>query len=76
MSRTILITGAAGYVGRLLTRALIEQAPEGTRIIATDRVSPPNVAGVTSQVLDIRDEKLGALLKTEHVDVVVHLAAI
>jgi UDP-glucose 4-epimerase len=74
--RTILITGAAGYVGRLLTRALPAQAPAGTRIIATDRVLPPTVEGVTSRVLDVRDAGLADLLKAEHVDVVVHLAAI
>jgi len=76
MAHTILITGAAGYVGRLLTRALPAQAPEGTRIIATDRVAPPEVPGVTSRVLDVRDQGLAALLQAEQVDVVVHLAAI
>jgi len=76
MKRTILITGAAGSVGRPLTRALVQQAPEGTKIIATDRVSPPEVPGVSSSVMDIRDAKLGELLKAENVDVVVHLAAI
>lgn len=73
---TILITGAAGYLGRLLTRSLVEQAPEGTRIIATDRVPPPEVPGVTSRVLDIREQGLGAVLQAEQVNVVVHLAAI
>ena len=76
MGPTILITGAAGYIGRLLTKALLAQAPEGTRVIATDRVLPPEVPGVTSRVLDIRDPGLRALLEAEHVDVVVHLAAI
>lgn len=76
MGPTILITGAAGYIGRLLTKALLAQAPEGTRVIATDRVEPPEVAGVTSRVLDIRDAGLCAVLEAEHVDVVVHLAAI
>lgn len=76
MTPTILITGAAGYVGRLLTRALLEQVPEGTRVIATDRVAPPQIPGTDSRVVDIRDEGLGALLKAEHVTVLVHLAAI
>lgn len=76
MGPTILITGAAGYIGRLLTKALLAQAPDGTRVIATDRVEPPEVTGVTSRVLDIRDAGLRAVLEAEHVDVVVHLAAI
>lgn len=76
MGPTILITGAAGYIGRLLTKALVEQAPEGSRVVATDRVAPPDVPGVASRVLDIRDPGFVAVLKEEHVDVVVHLAAI
>ncbi len=74
--RTIFITGAAGYVGRLLVRALAERAPRETRVIATDRVVPPEVSGVVSRIVDVRDERLAELLEAESVDVVVHLAAI
>lgn len=73
---TLFITGAAGTVGRPLVRALAERAPKGTRIIATDRVVPPEVPGVVCRIVDVRDPRLGELLEAEHVDVVVHLAAI
>lgn len=73
MPRTVLITGAAGFIGRHLTRAL---AARGARVIATDRVERPAQPGVTCRVVDIRDTGLAALLEAESVDAVVHLAAI
>lgn len=76
MARTILITGAAGYLGRLLTNAIVERAPEGTKVIATDRMEPPALPGVERRILDIRDAEMRAIFEKERVNVVVHLAAI
>ena len=76
MGRSIFITGAAGYLGRLVTQALAAAAPPGTRITATDLRPPPELPGVDSRVLDIRDPKLGAVLEEVGADVVLHLAAI
>ena len=74
MSHTILITGAAGFIGRQLTESLAS-LPDVT-VVATDVRNPPEFSGVVSRVLDIRDPNLSDLLKEHDVDVVVHLAAI
>ncbi|MCA9546950.1 MAG: NAD-dependent epimerase/dehydratase family protein, partial [Myxococcales bacterium] len=74
-ARTILITGANGYVGRLLTQALAADAQPGERVIATDlRLPQAPVAGVEHRALDVTQPDLTAALAG--VDVVVHLAAI
>lgn len=70
---TVLVTGAAGFVGRQLVASL---AASGHRVLATDVRSPPAPEGVDARVLDIRDPGLSELLKAEEVDVVVHLAAV
>lgn len=43
--KTILITGAAGFVGQRLAAALLEKHPE-YRLVLTDIVTPPLPAGV------------------------------
>lgn len=72
----ILVTGAAGYLGRLVVEALAQQVPAGTPILATDLKEPPVVAGVDNRVLDIRDPGLAQLMAARGVDTVLHLAAI
>lgn len=74
-ARTILITGANGYVGRLLTQALAADGRPGERVIATDlRLPAVPVAGVEHRALDVTQPDLTGALAG--VDVVVHLAAI
>lgn len=43
--KTILITGAAGFIGQRLTAALVKKHPE-YRLVITDVVTPPVPAGV------------------------------
>lgn len=76
MALSVLITGAAGYLGHLVTRALAEQAPAGTILTATDVREPPAVPGVDNRVLDIRSPDFADVLRDVNADVVVHLAAI
>ena len=79
-ARSVLVTGAGGYVGRLTVQALAEQkaggAPLGT-IIATDiRTEPPQdrLEGVTYEAGDVRSADLADLMQGVHT--VVHLAAV
>ncbi|MDQ8706936.1 SDR family NAD(P)-dependent oxidoreductase [Streptomyces sp. LHD-70] len=82
--RTIVVTGAAGCIGRALLRELAPYAPR--RIIGVgleeqpDLQALPEVAelpdGVEHITLDIRDaDALTALLRTVRCDLVFHLAA-
>lgn len=80
---TVLVTGASGYVGRLVVAALADAAPRekgsGT-IVATDVhavAKRDRVPGVVYERLDITDaERLRQLLEEHRVDTLVHLAAI
>lgn len=75
----VLITGAAGYVGRLVTEALADDPRALRTIVATDvRDVPPaeRRAGVIYEALDIRSSALREVLEAHAVDTVVHLAAI
>ncbi len=76
-SRTVLVTGAEGYLGSQVVRALAS-APSGiSRLVASD-VRPPRrrLPGVTYLTADIRSPQLSAALREYAVDTVVHLAAI
>jgi UDP-glucose 4-epimerase len=70
----VVVTGAAGYVGRLVVSALAQR--EGVTVVATDVRPPPPVAGVDNRTLDIRDPSLADLLEEVGAEVVVHLAAV
>jgi len=80
-AHSVLVTGAAGYVGARFVRALAthEIALDETRIIATDVREVPvgeRVEGVDYRRLDItRPESFDELSEAE-IDTVVHLAAI
>jgi UDP-glucose 4-epimerase len=73
----VLITGAAGYIGGLVTAALAAR-PEGIRrIVAADvRAPAERLPGVTYLTLDVRSPELSAVLEQHRIDTVVHLAAI
>lgn len=82
---SVLVTGAAGYIGRLAVAAIAERKrgqmegrPIGA-IIATDvREVPPQrrLEGVEYHVADVRSPALGDLMRRFQVEVVAHLAAI
>jgi len=70
-SQRIFITGANGYIGRLLFERLAEVCPRVHGIDLNARDAP---AGVTQ--LDIRNPQLVDLLRDQKVTHVVHLASI
>jgi len=82
-SRSVLVTGAGGYIGRQLVAALAERrSPAGQdpwRVVATDVRLPPAASrpgGIHFVEADVRDPSLADLLRKHEVDTVVHLAAI
>ena len=76
MSRRILVTGASGYVGRLLVESLATDAD--LEVVATDiRMPEAKVPGAIHEVLDITDAgAVAESLKRHQAETVVHLAAI
>ena len=81
MSRSVLVTGAHGFVGSWLTRALLER---GDRVVALDRAEPHRsglaVQGIDAEVAvvqaDLRDaDAFGEALADHRVDTVFHLGA-
>jgi UDP-glucose 4-epimerase len=74
MTGTVLITGAAGSVGRALVQRLGQR--DGIRVVATDVQPPPTPDRGVARILDVRDPGLADVLREHDVDGVVHLAAI
>lgn len=76
---SVLVTGAAGYVGRLTVAALSARRDELTRLVALDVVDESverRQAGVEYVVADVSTDDLAFLLRTHGIDTVVHLASI
>lgn len=75
----VLITGASGYIGRKLVRALANEEGLGS-VLATDvRIAEEDerLPGIRYEGCDVRDAERTRHLVAEHgVDVVVHLASI
>lgn len=77
--KAVLITGAAGYVGRLVMQALAREPGTLQTIVATDLRALPGhevPAGVIFEAADIRSGRIGELMAQHHIDTVVHLAAV
>ncbi len=76
-TKTVLITGAGGYLGRQVIASLA-QNPNFKAIAADVRETPMEgrLDGVTYVTSDVRDPKLADLFRDHAVDTVVHLASI
>lgn len=77
--KAVLITGAGGYIGRILTAELAKNKTTVKTLVANDIKAVEDSArieGVIYQTLDIRSSELEALLRQYHIDCVVHLASI
>lgn len=76
---SILITGAAGYIGRLLVGALAARRKDISALVALDWsavADAKKLEGVTYEQTDICDPSLASMLRTHRIDTVVHLASI
>ena len=68
---SVVVTGAAGFVGQALTRRLVEH---GHRVVAVDRTWQPNTAGVTVLTAALLDRDALVEVALREADAVVHLA--
>lgn len=76
---SVLVTGADGYVGRLLLRALAHGELRLRQVVATDlRLPPPGrrLPGIVYEALDVRSRDAVQLMREYQIDSVVHLAAV
>ncbi len=77
MSRSVLVTGAGGYLGSLLVLSLASEPGPLDTIVAADLHEPEDtLPGVEYEAFDIRDPAMVEVLRRHQVDTVVHLAAI
>jgi UDP-glucose 4-epimerase len=82
MKHTVLVTGAAGYLGSTLVASLARRGSGGDgvgAIVATDVRETPlekRLPGVEYVAMDIRAPGIEELLRRHAIDTVVHLAAI
>jgi nucleoside-diphosphate-sugar epimerase len=69
---SVVVTGAAGFIGRALTRALVGS---GQRVVAVDRRPQPAAPGVTVLTADLLDADSLVEVALREAEAVFHLAA-
>jgi UDP-glucose 4-epimerase len=77
--RSVLITGAGGYIGRQLTACLARDTRNIGKVVATDIAAIPEAyrsASVHYEKIDVRSALQAVLMKDHAIDSVVHLASI
>jgi UDP-glucose 4-epimerase len=76
-ARSVLVTGAGGYLGELLVTSLATE-PAGLETIVAADLRPPRlrIPGIDYAEFDIRDTSIAEALRRYQVDTVVHLAAV
>lgn len=77
--RSVVITGAGGYIGRQVVRALARDRRSVKTIVAADVRTPvqeDKLPGVEYITADIRTSQFSDVLKKYSADVLVHLAAV
>jgi len=75
--RSVLVTGAGGYIGRLLIAALAREPGALEAIVATDLRVPDakeRLLGVSYEMADVRTTDLADAFRRHRTDVCVHLA--
>ena len=75
---SVLVTGAGGYIGRLLVDKLSGDS-RGLTVVAADVRETPHeerLKGVTYLVADVRSPEMTEIFRRHHVRTVVHLASI
>lgn len=75
----VMVTGANGYIGKLLVRALASGEGGAQCVVATDvRMPPPGrrLPGVVYETLDVTQPGAGDLMRRYGTTAVVHLAAV
>jgi UDP-glucose 4-epimerase len=77
MTRSVLVTGAGGYLGSQLVASLAADPGGLEVIVAADlRVPKRQLPGVQYESFDIREPSLVDILEKHTIDTVVHLAAV
>lgn len=76
---SLLITGAAGYIGRITLMSLVEHSECFRRIVALD-IRQPDAKECHEEVIylkgDVRDSGLAAVMAEHKISTVIHLASI
>lgn len=79
LRKSVLITGASGYVGRIALAELMKSKGNMKTVVAHDVRIPKKeeqLPGVIYVEGDIRDKKLSDIIVTHQIDTVVHLVSI
>ena len=77
--KRVLVTGAQGYIGRLVVKALAADRRGLQTVVATDIqdvVGANERDNIIYEKADIRSERIGELIDEHRIDTVVHLAAV